>query len=173
MSVLAGGSVEMTMKSEAPEEIIKQVEEEFGDIIRHDLQYTIEFEGNWWMEDVIDNLEPLNPYIESGHISYWSDEGDAVAEFNYGMWREEWEEKYYASDLPNPEVSNTSRVSEILNTIANDLMAYSDSSEAIRILFDECKLTDKEIKYYNLSWLKDLKGDDPDEKEPIREVKTA
>lgn len=157
MSVFASGSAVMKMKKHPPEKIIELVKEEFGEFTRNGLDYIVEFEGNWMFDSVMSALEVLNPYVDSGTVAYWCDEGDeASAEFRDGAWREEWQEKYFPSDLPNNDISSTPRVAEILNTIAGDMMDCSDSSEAIRVLLHKCRLTDSEIEYYGLNWLKDL-----------------
>ncbi len=156
MSIMAAGLVQFEAKEPVPENILNSVKKNIN-LKVYDSEYEAEFNGNWRLDDVTDVLKPLNPYIKTGHISYWSDEGDGcAADFVDGEWCEEWEEKYYPSELPTYEVSETPRVAEILNLIANDLMTLSDSSEAIRVLFDVCKLTDSEIQIYNLGWLIDL-----------------
>ena len=170
MSVMAAGLVQLEVKESVPENILNNVKKNINlkvcDSLKsvkkyinlkvYDSEYEADFNGNWRLDDVTDALKPLNPYIKAGHISYWSDEGDGCADFVDGEWCEEWEEKYYPSELPTYEISETPRVAEILNVIADSLMKLSDSTEATRILFDDCKLTDDEIQLYNLEWLKDL-----------------
>ena len=156
MSVMAAGQVNMKMKKPVPEKIVELTKKEIH-LTYHNLDYVAEFDGNWRLDDVIDAVELLNPYVKSGSISYWSDEGEANAEFCEDRWYEEWQEHYYPSELPNWEISSNSRVGEILNIIANDLMACSDSEPAVELLLNKCKLTDNEIKLYNLSWLADLR----------------
>lgn len=156
MSVLASGCITMKMKKRVPGRIIHIVEEDFGSFDHNGLEYNIDFDGNWRLDSVIDSLEPLELYIESGSINYWSDEGDARAAFVNGWWAEEYEQKFYMSDLPDSDISSTKHVAQILNIIANQLMEGSDSSEAVRVLLHGCKLTEKEIHLYGLDWLKDL-----------------
>lgn len=156
MSVMAAGTVNMKMKQAVPGEIIDLMHKKYIHVSFRNLDYVVEFDGNWHLDAVIDEIEPLNPYIESGSITYWSDEGEAIAEFHDGMWCEEWQEHYYPSELPNAEVSLTERVAKILNIVATDLMECSDSEAAVQLLFRKCKLTSDEIKLYGLSWLKDL-----------------
>ena len=156
MSVLASGTVEMDLKGHLPKELVDAANETFRTISINGTMCYIEFDGNWWLEDVIDTIEPFNPYVKSGHISYWSDEGDGFAVFKNGKWEEEWEQSYYESELPTSDLSATPRVAKILNTVAESLMSGSDSEQAIRVLFRDCKLTDEEIELYNLKWLRDL-----------------
>ena len=160
MSVIAGGAITMKMRKKVPDKIIKLISEEFH-LNTDNLDYEIEFDGNIWLSDIIDELEILNPYIEIGKITYWSDEGNANAFFDAEteMWIEEWQETYYPSDLPDCLVCSTSRMKEIISTIVDNIMDCSDSELARKILLEECKLTDKEISIFGLSWLKDLEKD--------------
>lgn len=154
MSVMADASIEMKMKQTVPEKVLSLVKEDIGEITVSDLNYCADVGGNWRLDDIIAALEVLNPYIEAGSISYWSDEGDARVEFCDGVWREEWEERYYHSELPNSELSETNRVKEILTIIAKDLMASYRTATLIDLLLNKCKLTDKEIELYDFSWIK-------------------
>ena len=156
MSVWASGSIYMTAKETIPEELITGLKECGLSVGRTKHDYIFEFDGNWYLEDLIDTISVFNPYLKSGTIHYHDDDGHAQAIFTGDGWKEEWEQYYYESDLPNHSISSTERVKNILNTIAEELMDGSDSGEAVRILLGECKLTDEEVRLYGLDWLKDL-----------------
>lgn len=151
MSVIAGGSIDVTLKTPAPKDqldLIRNVATVYTD----GKTLEIEFEGNWWLETIIELIEPINDYIESGKITYWSDEGDAKATFVDGYWNEEWQQTYYESNLPNADISSTKRVSEILNAVTDDYACYAGIADA-RALFERVKMTEEEFKLYGLEWL--------------------
>ena len=159
MSVYAYGTVTMKMKCEVPEEVIKTAEKNIN-LHYAGMEYEANFDGNWYLDDVIDAVKPLNPYIESGNLTYWCDEGDSArarATFVDGIWVEEWQETYYPSDLPTYYVSSTERVAKILHEIASILSAqssiYKEKALSPESVFKHCGLTDDEIKLYKLEQL--------------------
>lgn len=151
MSVIAGGSIDVTLKTPAPKDKLDLIRN-FATVYTDDKTLEIEFEGNWWLETIIELIKPINDYIESGKITYWSDEGDAKATFVDGYWNEEWQQTYYESDLPNADISSTKRVSEILNAIADDY-AYCTGISETKEMFEKFGLTEEEFKLYGLDWL--------------------
>ena len=159
MSVMASGRVDIKTKQPIPEEIIELTRKKYLPVTQNNHGYYADFDGNWRLDEVISALEPLNPYVKEGTIDYWSDEGEAYAKFDpeFGIWDEEWQEHFYYSELPTSEISSNERVAEILDVITSDLIDGSDASAAVELLFNKCKLTDNEIRYYGLEWLKDLR----------------
>lgn len=157
MSVYAYGTVTMKMKCEVPEEVIKTAEKNIN--LHHaGMEYEANFDGNWYLDDVIDAVKPLDPYIKSGNLTYWCDEGDSArarATFVDGIWVEEWQETYYPSDLPTREVSSTDRVSKILNTIAENLEKRFGYDFMKHFLMYDCYLSKEEVKMYKLDWIKE------------------
>ena len=153
MSVYASGSIEVILKAPVPTEELSEARG-VAYVYTKGKKLNINFDGNWYFDDVIDLIKPLNKYIKSGSISYQSYENDenARATFVNGDWKEEWEQTYYESDLPNIDISSTKRVSEILNAIADDY-AYCTGISETKEMFEKFGLTEEEFKLYGLDWL--------------------
>ena len=136
--VTAGGSARIKTEKRIPEEILELTKNKYGIKIEQCDDENIcyfEFDGNWRLDTVIDATEFINPYITEGQISYWSDEGEAYAVFTDGGWSEEWEEKFYFSDLPDERISSTERVKEIIHCLMTN---------------SECNFTKRELKLYEI-----------------------
>ena len=153
MSAYANGSIEVILKTPVPTEELEEARGS-GDVYTDGKNLEIDFDGNWYFDSIIDLMKPLNKYIKSGTITYWCEEdnGNARAIFVNGGWKEEWEQTYYESDLPNIDISSTKRVSEILNAIADDY-AYCTGISETKEMFEKFGLTEEEFKLYGLDWL--------------------
>ena len=157
MGQIAWGSCTAKLKEPIPEEALEALDDIW---IKVEYKYPkLEFvlDGNYWFEDVVDALQHIAPYVESGDFDFEGDEdGTCRSTFKDNKWTYEYAQSYFAGDEPLNGVISTKRVAEIINIVVDDLMAYSDSEEARRILFKKCNLTPAETNALGLDWLKDL-----------------
>lgn len=143
-----------------PKKLDEYFEDEYSEYYHCHGTITFTIDGNYWVEEVVNDLEKLAPYIKSGEMDFEGDEdGHCRAKFANGKWFSEQADEIFYSELPNDEIVSTKRVAEILDRIAEDLMCMSDSEHARELFFTKCKLSESETKLFGLEWLKDLEGE--------------